>query len=145
MNELINKLKDKDYVRAFGLMLPEERKCFNEVGRNNCVVYCEYDIWSGTKCGGFEHSSTYAINSDYQPETRDIPITQQKGWLGVDFWSYPEIPSTCGFCHLHCIPSLPNFDGFECVNNHGEVIAIKIDDVSRRMSKSQKVIARFRV
>jgi len=115
MNELIEKLKDKNYVKAFGLMKLEERICFAEIGRNNCEVYCKYNIWSGTKCGGFEQSSTYAIKSDYQPEplTRDIKIVKKGNWLGIaPLWGPPIIGFPNEFLHLHCIPSMPNFAGF---------------------------------
>lgn len=70
MNDLIEKLKDKTYVRAFGLMLPEEQACFEEARLDNCLCYAKAK-WRqayGGGTGAFGEDMTYAIKSDYQPE-----------------------------------------------------------------------------
>lgn len=71
-NELIEKLKDKNYVREFGRMSKEEQECYEQVGRNNCHVYLE-DGWNveqreSWKLHGFSKDYSYAINPNYQPE-----------------------------------------------------------------------------
>jgi len=50
MSELINKLKDKKYVRAFGLMAPEEQECYRKVGKViHCIANISYYINEGNK------------------------------------------------------------------------------------------------
>jgi hypothetical protein len=66
MNELIKKLKDKNYVRAFGLMKPEERECYQKVGSENCIMFSSLG-WSTFKTE-FVWINTYAIRPGYQPE-----------------------------------------------------------------------------
>ena len=66
--ELIEKLKIKYYVRAFGLMLPEEQECFREVGERNCLFYTNLYQWSGQD-HGFANSVTYVIRINYEQRT----------------------------------------------------------------------------
>ena len=68
MHELIEKLKDKDYVRAFGLMTLEEQECFRKVGKENLLVYHSDDTWNLSICDSFSGNITYAIKPNYQPE-----------------------------------------------------------------------------
>ena len=155
MNELIKKLQDKNYVRAFGLMTVDDRMCFKTVGRDNCEVYCQYDIWSGATCEGFEQSSTYAIKPDYQPEPEFVDIeirkhrdSQLNEWLGIFDGDSPfELPHD--FTHLHCLLSLPNFEGFckhdnllDAKDNREEYVFIT--DIAKLISQGHKVYARFR-
>jgi hypothetical protein len=70
MKNLIEKLKDKDYVRAFGLMKPEEQKVYRKVGKKNCIFYNSGGNWLEAINYGdnFSRNFTYAIKPDYQPE-----------------------------------------------------------------------------
>ena len=75
MNDLIEKLKDKKYVRAFGLMTPKEREYLREVGKENLLVLYGLPHENGSVYWKEnEHNPdnypalTYAINPDYQPE-----------------------------------------------------------------------------
>ena len=112
MNELIKRLQDKNYVRAFGLMSPEEQKCFEKVTKHNCLFYSDCRGWVNTG-GLFMNGSTYAIKPDYQPEPEyvDLEIEEHEGFLGV--WrNRAQYFLPHRFTHLHCLPSLPNFEGF---------------------------------
>jgi len=141
MSELINKLKDKNYVRAFGLMTPEEQECFNEIGMKNCEIY-RYSKWNQAVHNIFHTDSTYRIKPDYQPEPEfvDLEIVEYVEWLGV--WNTPEslfLPHQ--FTHIHGIPSMPNFEGF-WVNTKSTPASI--DYISQIRHSGKKVFARFR-
>ena len=144
--EIIKRLKDKKFVRAFGLMLPEEQECFKEVGERNCLFYTNLNQWSGQE-HGFANSVTYAIRPNYQPEPefQDVEITRQGNWLGITRpWAedYSRFPSD--FNNLHCLPSLPNFEFFFYWKETG-IREIFFDDVATRIRKDkEKVYARFR-
>lgn len=157
MNELIEKLKKKGYVRAFGLMTPEEQECFEKVGKKNCIYLLtneeNEDSWMDGKYSHkvFKGDTTYAIKPDYQPEPEYVDLeiercSDSEGivWLGA--WSEEHIkPSEKGmklpypFTHLHCLPSLPGFDGFEVDGN-----TIPTEYVASNISVGCKVIAKFR-
>ena len=112
--ELIERLKDKKYVRAFGLMKNEERECFRKVGYDNCLRYVAKDSWTKSSTHDlFSNITTYAIKPDYQPEPEyvDLEITEEKGLLGVRA-GFHCVTLIYEFTHLHCLPSLPNFEGF---------------------------------
>jgi len=148
--ELIEKLKIKYYVRAFGLMLPEEQECFREVGKGNCLWYYS-NSWSGNSMSDncFSNHMTYAIRPKYQPEPEfvDLEIIQQGNWLGITRpWAedYSRFPSD--FNNLHCLPSLPNFEGFympDPVAKDGHEYLF-IGTVARNIAKGKTVYARFR-
>lgn len=74
MNKIIEKLKDKSYVRAFGLLATDEQECIKKVGKSNCIIY------DGAISGWTTHhitesvfctTRTYAIKPDYQPEPEE--------------------------------------------------------------------------
>lgn len=119
MNVLIEKLKDPDYVRAFGLMKPEERECYKKVGAKNCLVYDGHSGWIQlmAEINPWCKKDTILIKPDYQPqpESKDIPIKLCGGWLGICQNNDGE---DCGvtlphyFTHIHALPSLPGFRGF---------------------------------
>ena len=151
--ELIEKLKIKYYVRAFGLMLPEEQECFKKVGIKNCIIYggmCgkQGAEWRDTTAE-LQGDFTYAIKPDYQPEPefQDVEIIQQGNWLGITRpWAedYSRFPSD--FNNLHCLPSLPNFEGFympDPVAKDGHEYLF-IGTVARNIAKGKTVYARFR-
>jgi hypothetical protein len=156
MNELIEKLKDKNYVRAFGLMKPEEQECFRKVGPDNCDIYCTSSKWEDASGGGdFCIIWTYTIKPEYQPKPEyvDCEIVkhaqgdiEQTWWLGV--WKssrgkiYKFLPYE--FTHLHCLPSLPNFEGFHSKENQISEFHLSITAVSRIVDEGKKVYARFR-
>jgi hypothetical protein len=141
--ELIEKLKDKTYVRAFGLMLPEEQKCFRDAGTKNCLFLSEPAkdfIQAPDDYVLFYFATTYAIKPDYQPEPEfeDIEIIKQGNWLGITRpWAgdYSRFPHD--FTHLYCLPSLPNFLGFFTGD-----MKLRYDEVSTHMQG--KPYVRFR-
>ena len=154
MNDLIEKLKDKKYVRVFGLMTPKEREYLREVGKENLLVLYGLPHENGSVYWKEnEHNPdnypalTYAINPDYQPEPEfvDLEIFALDGWLMV------QRDSNCEFLpylqtHLHCLPSLPNFEGFympDPVITDGHEYLF-IGTVARNIAKGKKVFARFR-
>lgn len=144
MNELIKKLKDKDYVRAFGLMTAEEQKCYKKTTKGNCEIYI-YPDWvpqTPPNHTSFNFGDTYAIVPDYQPEPEyvDLEIVQNSDrpdkWLGV----HGALLASYDFCDLHCLPSLPNFKCFWYENK----CRLSYEDVSAIISEKKKVYARFR-
>ena len=155
MNNLIEKLKDKTYVRAFGLMTQEEQECFEEVKSKNCLWYHGNGSigWAGNSgaFNKFDKFTTYAIKPDYRPEPEYvdleiIELNQDAGkWLGVlqaleptvDFLPY-------SFTHLHCLSSLPNFEEFHTKHDKGRQIILS-EHVANRISLGKTVFARFRV
>ena len=146
---LIEKLKDKTYVRAFGLMTPEEQKCFREVGSKNRLVLLHTGWEEDTGYIGEQQqrgpsfSYTYAIKPDYQPELEhvDVKITRDGGYLCV----YREdLIITKENCLLSFIPvghltSLPNFHGFYLMDH--DKVEVQPAWVARYYPN---VIARFR-
>jgi len=145
--ELIEKLKIKYYVRAFGLMLPEEQECFKEVGKGNCLWYYS-NSWSGNSMSDncFSNHMTYAIKPDYQPEPEfvDLEITRQGNWLGITRpWAEDYSRFPFDFTHLHCLPSLPGFRGF-LRPGHDRDISIDFEEVANFIDRKQKVFVRFR-
>ena len=149
MNDLIKKLQDKTYVRAFGLMEKMgSRECFMEVGKENCLVFAS----ESNGCGGrwrnatglsFDDAETYAIKPDYQPEFVDLEIEILNEYLGV--WGYkskPRISLPHDFTHLHCLPSLPKFKCFFYLAK-GKEHTLCIVDVAKRISEGKTVYARL--
>ena len=142
MNKLIEKLKDKTYVRAFGLVTPEEQECYGNVGRENCLVYYESG-WSSTPgLHGFSNLYTYAIKPKYQPEPEfvDLEIVQNTDradkWLGV----HGALLASYDFVDLHCLPSLPKFVGF----HYDKETTARLEDVANLMDLKETVYARLR-
>ena len=139
MNELIEKLKDKDYVRAFGVMKPEEQECLKKVRKVNCVIF--NDTWAlpYQLCQPFENRFTYAIKPDYQPEFVDLEIheTEDSRYaelrsLHADYKGYS--------LDIADLVSLPDFVGF----HYDEETAVGLEDVANLMDKKDTVYARFR-
>jgi len=149
MNELIEKLKDKNYVRAFGLMeetLPGSRECFKKVGKKNCLCF-HGGLWGGPNNSNdcFNYQFTYAINPDYKPEPEfvDLEITESaiNYLLGVERTDISEF-LPYNFNHLHLLPSLPNFELFWYKDTN--TIRINFDEVAHRRHEGKTVFARFR-
>lgn len=153
MNKLTEKLKDKNYVRAFGLMEPEEQECFKKVGKRNCLSYTNIG-WSTTKVVAFSDYITYAIKTDYQPEPEyvDLEIVLGKTlFLGVEFDDCLNLNVPHKFVNLHCLPSLPNFECFwYCTVPKGRfgdqsLREVNFDDVATRIERDKKTVyARLR-
>ena len=145
MNDMIEKLKDKDYVRAFGLMSPEERECLKKVGKENCLCFHGGqwgDPYRSNAC--FNYQFTYAIKPDYKPEPEviDVPIVKNGNWLGC--WQDDvRIYLPHGFTHLHCLPSLPGFHCFWFKEGNYEQ-NINFSSVSRKAEEGETVYAKFR-
>jgi len=153
--ELIEKLKDKTYVRAFGLMTPEERECLMKIGRANCEYYTNTYNWTTTNTYNwttignrdFSQSVTYAIKPDYQPESEfvdlEIKIIDNGRHLGVN--TQGKLHFNYGVVCLYELSSLPNFFDFWyktekgdkwCFTNNGLVATYR--------AKGKTVYARFR-
>ena len=150
MNKLIKKLKDKNYVRVFGLMSPEEQECFRKANNDNAVImYVSTEgnkaEWHSGKCKFDCPDYTYAIKPDYQPEPEfvdlEIRSDSTNDWLGVPDCggNYDWLPYH--FTHLHCLPSLPNFVGF----HYDEETTVRFEDVANLIDKKDTVFVRFRV
>jgi hypothetical protein len=142
MNEIIKKLKDKTYVRAFGLMTQEERDCFKKVGKGNCVYFSSSNGWFGCiedSCG-FMIEYTYAIKPDYQPEPEyvDLGIYHNTAYkyLGADLED--------GYYFIQNLSGLPNFEGFY-INKYSDWTPAEYQRISHRIEvEKKKVFARFR-
>ena len=156
MNELIKKLKDKNYVRAFGLLSLEEQECLRKANKDGAVIlYNHPNEWQSSSRWNFSNPSlTYAIKPDYQPEPEpefvDLEIVkhskgtvEQTWWLGV--WKYSDLEEHKFlphlFTHLHCLSSLPNFEGFKEEHVEG---TLAIERIARYIHEGKKVFARFR-
>ena len=141
--ELIEKLQDKTYVRAFGLMTREEQACFEKVGKKNCLYYSVAG-WDGAETDFFVNISTYAIKPDYQPEPEywDCEIERIGRLLMVrpldgmgDILTGPTA--------IHKLPSLPDFHSFWHIFEDEE-FDLNIVHVSSEIDVGNKVYARFR-
>jgi hypothetical protein len=146
---VIEKLKDKNFVRAFGLMSPKEQEYLREVGKENLLVL--YGI--PNKNGGVywkksEHNPdvypalTYAIKPGYKPGPEPVPVDLEivegkDGFLGV--YNKEPIPMTnFPFVHIHCLLSLPNFKGFYIKGSDN------VEVEPQWVARHDNVIARFR-
>ena len=153
MGTMIINLQDKTYVRAFGLLSPEEQECLRKVGRDNCLFYSSFDRWDTVPKGNtFSKQDTYAIKPDYQPEPETMDLEIKKGnedgvgggkcWLGI--WTnepeYKDMNFPFFFVHLHCLPSMENFEGFYLKD--GDNVVVEIEWVARYY---RNVVARFGV
>ena len=145
MNELIEKLKDKNYVRAFGLMSPEEQGLYRKVKSQNCIRFW-IDRWTQAEGSSFNPSLTYTIKPDYSPEPEfvDLEIVTNDKWLGV--WKKTEAAKYAflpfQFTPLNCLPGLPNFAGFWCGKPSDQTTYL--GNVAERICEVKKVYARFR-
>ncbi len=152
MNDLIKKLKDKTYVRAFGLMLPKERECFRKVGKGNCTLYGgkERGWWNCAVAEGFDDICTYAIKPDYQPEFVDLEI--KKGFIKNDIQCLHRVErlgvydADCPFelpyyfTLINQLTSLPNFVEFRYENG----ITVDLIHVASKVAQDRKVYALLR-
>jgi hypothetical protein len=133
--ELVEKLKNKDYVREFGRMSEEERELYKKVGARNCVRYSSVlSICGWYDAFDFCERFSYAIKSDYQPEPEyeDVEIVNT-GRLGI-------YTPKGRWTNLHEIPSMPNFDIFVYGMNHAEC---KYQNIAKEIRSGKKVMARF--
>jgi len=141
---LIEKLKDPKRAQPFGILSPEEQKCLKKAGKANLISYSRTG-WHNTTGEELFKTDTYAIKPDYHPkpeyvnlEIEEFADGENTKWLGV--WNTPEaffLPHQ--FTHLHCLPSLPNFDGF--YKSRAGLVEVDFQWVSRQMPG---VVARFR-
>jgi len=149
MNELIEKLKDKNYVRAFGLMSEEEQECFKKVRSKNCVKLVGMDsipfniAWV-EYVGSFNGGYTYAIKSDYKPEPEfvDLEIEIQPSPIGKHVYDKLGcvIPPFEQFVPNSELKDLPNFVGFY-LNTGDKQTEVRPEYVARYCPD---VVARFR-
>ena len=126
MKDLIEKLKDKNYVRAFGLMTKAEQMVFEGVGEVNCLKFHGMtgvkELW--LTAHHFCNTDTYAIKPDYKPEPEYVDYlievcdgedgdeSDLKSFLGVKHKldSNPILPRE--HTYLYALSSLPNFHWF---------------------------------
>ncbi len=109
MNTIIINLQDKNYVRAFGLMMDEEQECFRKVGHQNCIYYgsrgWEKCIVGVSFCGW----QTYAIKPGYRPEPK------YRVWeCKIVVPDYAKLPYGFGFP--------PRKAAIEAVENRGMIV-----------------------
>jgi len=152
-NEMIEKLKKNE--KPFGLLSLEEQECLRQVNKKKAVVvYRGPGKW---KSGSWMFDSpqlVYSINPDYQPEPEpdpeyvDLEIVRDyqdshDSWLGVWRKGHKFLPYT--FTHLHCLPSLPNFNKFWFTDDlTGKECKVLYSDVSNARDQDNKVFARLR-
>ena len=146
--ELIEKLKDKTYVRAFGLMTPEERECLMKIGRANCEYYTNTYNWTTIGNRDFSQSVTYAIKPDYQPEPEfeDVEIKEfTTNRLGIIYRQKCFTNPNSIMIPIHELPSLPNFKDFRYETVKGNKWCFTNDGlVATYRAKGKTVYARFR-
>ena len=152
MTTMIEKLKDKKKVQAFGLMSVEEQACFKKVGYKNLLQYIARTEWAKVFVEQIYDNVTYAIKPDYkpdyQPEPEFVNLEIVKGfiggYLGVSMnEKAPFLP--LAFTLLHCLPDLPGFERFRLHRNPGEMdISVQFDDVALHIYQGKRVYAKFR-
>lgn len=138
--ELVEKLKNKDYVREFGRMSEEERELYKKVGARNCVRYGSvHGICGWHNAFDFYERFSYAIKSDYQPEPEyeDVEI---QNWVAFGKLGYLDTKLN-KFFSLHEIPSMPNFECF--INKEDGKVFKNIVDIAYSIRAGWKVVARF--
>ena len=152
MNNMIEKLKKNE--KQFVLLSPEEQAFLKSLPENTIefLLDANYVKWELLISPGFTPMSTYRIKSDYQPKPEyvDLEIVALKcsnfgrhvEWLGVLSVSADFLPFD--FTHLHCLPSLPNFDCFWIEDDDKKVVHIAIHHVASYIREGKKVYARFR-
>lgn len=145
--EIIKNLQDKTYVRAFGLMSPEQQEVYRKVGIKNCIMYYggiswpEYNDMRFLKdCyGKWVDYLVYAIKPDYKPEPEfeDLEIGKFYDAAG-DLILGVEIADK--FFSISQLPSLPNFVEF----NENKQRNLLIEDVANKHREGKTVYARLR-
>ena len=148
MDEMIEKLKDKNYVRVFGLMTKEEQDCFKNAGSLNCIFYNPGGNWFMLRADmDFARDRTYAIKPDYKPEPKfvDLEVVTSGGFLGVVKPSNDSADLPFIFTHLHCLPSLPGFKEFWYYREFGHRVDFCCyGKVAPLRDRGETVFARFR-
>jgi len=145
MNELIEKLKDNDAHRIFADMTPEEQACLNKTPKQYIETLTDKNgvpawvsQWGDHLCAHL----VYRIKSDYQPEPEyvDLEITTDcKEGIGLGVHSCFQCQLPRRWMAIHELPSLPGFRGF--LDDKGSTL--QITWIAERISRGQKVIARF--
>ena len=151
MNELIKKLKDKNYVRAFGLMSDEEQECFKKIKEKNCIKYngCAGRDAVWMQAYSFCSTDTYAIKPDYEtdPDYEDFEIkTFSTKRLGISYRQKCFSNPNSIMIPLHELPSLPNFEEFWTNSGDSERLRrlLLAEHVAREIAQSKTVYARLR-
>ena len=145
MNELIEKLKDNDAHRIFADMTPAEQACLKAMGQNLECLGSDM-IWYA-KEGRLFDNSVYRIKSNYQPQPEyvdlEITICKAGGYQNnrLCVWMKRNTGSVDSFTWMPIdeLPSLPGFRGF--LDDKGSTL--QITWIAERISRGQKVIARF--
>lgn len=139
--ELIEKLKDNK--TPFGLLEPEEQECLRNLGKKTCMFY---DIGGWRNCGTaierFDHTLTYAIKPDYQPELEYVDVEiciGRNDTLGA--W---DCANQNEWLPIHCLPSLPDFVKFWLSSPTSEPYRANYTNIAGLIDEGKKVYARFR-
>jgi len=133
---IIERLKDKDYVRAFGLMSEEEQQTYYQAKTENCLRFSGSVTGKWVQASIFCIESTFAIKPDYQPQPEyvDLEIKEYEDALGV--WEDEEGMTT--FTYLQGLPALQSFGGFWDENGK----EVDYECISRRFRNGQRTIAK---
>jgi hypothetical protein len=140
--EIIKRLQDKTYVRAFGLMSSEEQAVYVHVGTQNCIVFRYLEWIRPMNPSAFSNDFTYAIKPDYKPEPEyiDLEIKATHNRLYAD----PEKGSgLTGRTTLHKLVSRPNFECF-WYDTERSTPPLNLCEVSKIHNQGKQVYARLR-
>ena len=152
MKKLIEKLKDKTYVRPFGLMAPEEQECLISVGKINCMWYSMHKWQDASDTSGFFDDFTYAIKPGYQPEPEfvdlEIGIYEDEEGISGERLAVSGTSDlkwlSHGYIEIHELPSLPNFERFMYHESFGKLPSVGLAQVATKIYQGHQVYARFR-
>lgn len=88
-SDIIKNLKNKEDAHACGICSPEAQVIYSEAGLENCeVLGLEFAAWEQAT-GRFWPGRTYAIKSDWQPESE---YATRKVRIGLGGFCVVEIP-----------------------------------------------------
>lgn len=144
---LIEQLKDPKQAQPFGLRTPEEQEALKKAGKENCRWLSRSGNWIYEE----EHKNfpfciiiTYILQSDYQPKPEyvDFEIELDDGFYGARSYTcnYKGVLLPFTFTHLHCLPSLPEFDHFFLEGGQIQ----HLEHIAESIHNGAKVYARFR-
>ena len=138
--EIIQKLKDKKTVRAFGLCSKEEQTVYKEADKKNCLCVSDVGTWVLPVKQGFDKRITYAINEDWEPESEynDSPVSTSK-----DGFCRIQIPRTGDTWNVMVAASDKDFKEYSyfCKGQH---YVIPPEKVSTWMADGKEIFGKFR-
>jgi len=139
--EIIQKLKDKKTVRAFGLCSKEEQTVYKEADKKNCLCVSDVGTWVLPVKQGFDKRITYAINEDWEPEPeydyRPVLISDS-GMCGI------EIPHTNDTYNVMVAAGDKDFNVYFYDQPNDRRAYVSPDCVANAMADGKTVFGRFR-